>query len=144
MAAFLFSIWRLADDVLRKHFWRRYGYFVLLIFLGSVGGAINAAALIQTRYFFQRINRSEQGVGKSCDEDTTSLPELIPCYAEKTAWMSKNAYWLAVSLVPYGTEFLCLCCATLLVMHSLLQCTHVQRRAQRDLFCRLSSEWSIL
>jgi hypothetical protein len=140
VAAFLFLVWRLADDTLRKHFWRRYGWFVLVIFWGSVGGAINAAAGIQYRSFFQRINRS---VDRNCEEDSP-IDELVDCYIDKVSWMSQGAYWFSVSYVPYGIEFLCLCCATLLVMHSLLQHTRLQPVTYRVPLCRLSSVWSIL
>ncbi len=114
---------------MRKHFWRRYGWFTLLIFLGSVGGAINAAAGIEYRSFFQRINRS---VDKNCEGDSP-IDERIACYIDKVSWMSQGAYWFSVSYVPYGIEFLCLCCATLLVTKSLLQHTHLQLLTHRAL-----------
>ena len=118
VSALLFLIWRRAEVSLRSLFWRRYGLFTFLIFFGSVGGAINAAAGIQIRYFFQRLNGHLETKCVAIDPINPDISVVIACmvtYITKVEWMKDGAHWTAISLVPYGNEFLCLCCSKLLV-----------------------------
>jgi hypothetical protein len=124
VSAFLFLIWRLADVSLRSHFWRRYGLFTFLVFLGSVGGAINAAAGIQIRYNFRGVNGHLETDCVAIDPMNPDIRVIIAClvaYITKVEFMSAGAYWSSVAFVPYGIEFLCLCCSKLLVRSSLSQ-----------------------
>jgi hypothetical protein len=120
VCAFFFLSWKRVEDDVKKRLWRRYGWFSALAVVGSVGGLVTAAADMQFRNNFQRIAKSFEH-GDLC----AGLPNFFDkfqCYQPHAATLTRVNYWLAVSPVPYAIEFLCLCCANLLVRsHSCLR-----------------------
>jgi hypothetical protein len=118
------------DDDLKSRVWRRYGWFSALAFVGSVGGLVTAAADIRYRYYFQRFAKLFES-GDPCIKFMPDFFEVCHCYQPHTVVLANFKYWLAVSPVPYAIEFLCLCCAKLLVRaHSFLRSQ--SRRPYRD------------
>jgi hypothetical protein len=119
VSAFFFATWKRLDDDLKSRVWRRYGWFCALAFVGSVGGLVTAAADIRYRYAFQRAGKFFE-TGDPCLVIQDFFDQL-DCYANAAVIATQVNYWLAVSPVPYAIEFLCLCCAKLLVRaHSFL------------------------
>jgi hypothetical protein len=121
VSAFFFATWKRLGDDLKSRVWRRYGWFSALSFVGSVGGLVTAVADIRYRYNFQRAAKLFES-GDPCGQ---FIPDDIfkglDCYANAAVIVTQVNYWLAVSPVPYAIEFLCLCCAKLLVRaHSFL------------------------
>ena len=139
VSAFFFATWKRLDDDSKSRVWRRYGWFSALAFVGSVGGLVTAAADIQFRYNYQRIAKSLES-GDPCDIFKKDLLKLLDCYQAQAVAASKVQYWLAVSPVPYSIEFLCLCCAKLLVRaHARLP--PQSRRPYPIIVIRLLSGW---
>jgi hypothetical protein len=100
--------------------WRRYGWFSALAFVGSVGGLVTAAADIRYRYAFHRIAKPFES-GDPCFKFFPDILKTLDCYQPHAVTLKNVNYWIAVSPVPYAIEFLCLCCAKLLVRaHSFL------------------------
>ena len=120
VSAFFFATWKRLDDDSKSRVWRRYGWFSALAFVGSAGGLVTAAAEIQFRYHFQRIAKPFES-GDPCFKFKSDIPTQLDCYQPHAVTLTNVNYWLAVSPVPYAIEFLCLCCAKLLVRaHSCL------------------------
>jgi hypothetical protein len=129
VSAFFFATWKRLDDDLKSRVWRRYGWFSALAFVGSVGGLVTAAADIRYRYNFQRTAKFYES-GDPCS-NIQDIFDILDCYANAAVIVTQTNYWLAVSPVPYAIEFLCLCCAKLLVRaHSFLRSQ--SRRPYRD------------
>ena len=114
VSAFFFATWKRLDDDLKSRVWRRYGWFSALAFVGSVGGLVTAVADIRYRYNFQRTAKLWES-GNPCKLIFEDLFDRLDCYANAAVIVTQTNYWLAVSPVPYAIEFLCLCCAKLLV-----------------------------
>jgi cytochrome bd-type quinol oxidase subunit 2 len=118
VSAFFFATWKRADDDLKSRVWRRYGWFCALAFVGSVGGLVTAAADSRFRYNYQRIAKFFE-FGDQCriifGGSIDNIPGLLDCYHPQVVTFMNVDYWLAVSPVPYAIEFLCICCAKLLV-----------------------------
>ena len=134
VSAFFFATWKRADDDSKSLVWRRYGWFSALAFVGSVGGLVTAAAEIQFRYNFQRIAKSFES-GDPCD-----IFKELDCYQPYAVTLTNVNYWLSVSPVPYAIEFLCLCCAKLLV-RALARLPPQSRRPYPIIVIRLLSGW---
>ena len=113
VSAFFFATWKRLDDDLKSRVWRRYGWFCALAFVGSVGGLVTAVADIRYRYNFQRAAKLIES-GDPC-RNIQDFVVQFHCIANAADSVSQVNYWLAVSPVPYAIEFLCLCCAKLLV-----------------------------
>jgi hypothetical protein len=116
--AYFFATWKRVDADLKSRVWRRYGWFTALSFVGSVSGLATAAADIQFRYNYNRIAIAlsyDRCIQIKLDTDAHILAKL-DCYSKElvTPFM-QMLYWLSVSPVPYAIEFLCVCCANLLV-----------------------------
>ncbi len=114
VSAFFFLLWKRLHDNLKLCVWRRYGWFCALAFVGSVGGMVTTAADIQFRYNFQRIAKSFEN-GDPCTSLMPDFFDVFQCYQPHAVTLMNVNYWLAVSPVPYAIEFLCVCCAKLLV-----------------------------
>ena len=139
VSAFFFATWKRLDDDSKSLVWRRYGWFSALAFVGSVGGLVTAAAEIQFRYNYQRIAKSFES-GDPCTIFSGDIFKQLDCYQAQAVTSSKVQYWLAVSPVPYAIEFLCLCCAKLLVrVHARLP--PQSRRPYPIIVIRLLSGW---
>jgi hypothetical protein len=111
VSAFFFAVWQRAAADLKSRVWRRYGWFCALTFFGSVGGLVAAAADVQFRHHFQRV-----AVSYARDDCGQLLNRtLVHCFNQRISHMVDQMYWCSVNPVPYGIEFLCLCCAKLLV-----------------------------
>ena len=139
VGAFFFATWKRLDDDSKSLVWRRFGWLSALAFVGSVGGLVTAAAEIQSRYNHQKFAKSFES-GDPCDIFRWDFIKLLDCYQAQAVTSSKVQYWLAVSPVPYAIEFLCLCCAKLLV------CAHARlppqsRRHYPIIVIRLLSGW---
>ena len=115
VSAFFFAAWKRLDDDLKSRVWRRYGWFCALAFVGSVGGLVTAVADIRHRYNFQRTAKQFES-GDPCGQVFhDDIFKGLDCYANAAVIVTQVNYWLAVGPVPYAIEFLCLCCAKLLV-----------------------------
>ena len=138
VSAFFFATWKRLDDDLKSRVWRRYGWFSALAFVGSVGGLVTAAADIRYRYNFHRIAKPFES-GDPC-LIIQDLFDQLDCYVNAAVIITQGSYWLAVSPVPYAIEFLCLCCAKLLVRaHARLP--PQSRRPYPIIVIRLLSGW---
>jgi hypothetical protein len=121
VSAYFFAMWKRADAKLKSLVWRRYGWFSALAFLGSIAGLVAAVADIQFRYIFQRFLHSlqENKCGKIKLEDGQDpvqwFQALVDCYREQASVLAQMLNRQSVSPVPYAIEFLCICCANLLV-----------------------------
>ena len=121
VSAFFFATWKRLDDDSKSRVWRRYGWFSALTFVGSVGGLVTAAADIQYRYNFYKFAKFFED-GNPCDSLFPDFLAALDCYQPRAVLLANVNYWLAVNPVPYAIEFLCLCCAKLLVrVHSRLR-----------------------
>jgi hypothetical protein len=121
VSAFFFATWKRLDDDSKSRVWRRYGWFSALTFVGSVGGLVTAAADIQYRYNFYKFAKFFED-GDPCDILLPDILAALDCYQPRAFLLANVNYWLAVNPVPYAIEFLCLCCAKLLVrVHSRLR-----------------------
>ena len=139
VSAFFFATWKRLDDDSKSRVWRRYGWFSALTFVGSVGGLVTAAAEIQFRYNYQRIAKPFES-GNPCAIFKGDFFKELDCNQAQAVALSKSNYWLSVSPVPYAIEFLCLCCAKLLVRaHSCLP--PQSRRPYPIIVIRLLSGW---
>lgn len=121
--AYFFATWKRVDADLKSRVWRRYGWFTALSFVGSVSGLATAAADIQFRYNYNRIAIAlsyDRCIQIKLDTDAHILAKL-DCYSKElvTPFM-QMLYWLSVSPVPYAIEFLCVCCANLLVIERMV------------------------
>ena len=114
VSAFVFFLWRRVDDELKPLVWRRYGWFSALAFVGSVGGLVTAVADMRYRYNFQIIAKAFEH-GDPCSKLRPDFFAVLDCYKPLAVTLTSTNYWLAVSPVPYAIEFLCDCCAKLLV-----------------------------
>jgi hypothetical protein len=136
VSAFFFAMWKRADADLRSRVWRRYGWFSALAFVGSCAGLVTAVGDNQYRYSFHRIvaffiqeNTCDTIQQKDYPDTEDGAIEwfkaLVACYQGKASDVSLWMYRLSVSPVPYAIEFLCICCANLLVR---LHCPPPARR----------------
>ena len=114
VSAFVFFLWRRVDDELKPLVWRRYGWFSALAFVGRVGGLVTAVADMRYRYNCQIIAKAFEH-GDPCSKLRPDFFAVLDCYKPLAVTLTSTNYWLAVSPVPYAIEFLCHCCATLLV-----------------------------
>ncbi len=115
---------------MKSRVWRRYGWFSALAFVGSVGGLVTAAADIRYRYNFHRSAYWYKDTNGFCSFEK-GLLDAIECFKLEAVNGALTSQWLAVSPVPYAIEFLCLCCAKLLVRaHSSLRSQ--SRRPHRE------------
>ncbi len=114
VSAFFFATWKRLDDDSKSLVWRRYGWFSALAFVGSVGGLVTAVVAIRYRYNYQRLAKSFES-GDPCIKFSRDIFKQLDCYQPLLVFLTNVQYWLAVSPVPYAIEFLCLCCAKLLV-----------------------------
>ena len=90
---------------------------------------MTAVADIRYRYNFQRAAKFFES-GDPCS-NIQDIFDQLDCYDNAVFFATQVYYWLAVSPVPYAIEFLCLCCAKLLVRaHSFLRSQ--SRRPYRD------------
>jgi hypothetical protein len=128
VSAFFFATWKRLDDDLKSRVWRRYGWFSALAFVGSVGGLVTAVSDIQYRYNFQRAAKLFESGNPCLFEDIFGR---LDCYDNAVFFATQVNYWLAVGPVPYAIEFLCLCCAKLLVRANSFLRSQI-RRAYRD------------
>jgi cytochrome bd-type quinol oxidase subunit 2 len=112
VSAYFFTMWKRADADVKSRVWRRYGWFSALAFFGSIAGLVTAAADIQLRYIFQRAILSSRDI--KCDRLKLPLAKL-DCFQEPVSNYVQTLKRLSVSPVPYAIEFLCICCANLLV-----------------------------
>lgn len=112
-----------------------------------------AVADIQFRYIFQRVILSfrEDKCGKMKFKDGQDpvlwFQAWVDCYVEEASDVVLMLNRLSVSPVPYAIEFLCICCANLLVR--LLFSLFARRRPlffarSRIILIRLLNEWWIL
>jgi hypothetical protein len=121
VSAYFFLMWKRAGADVKSRVWRRYGWFSALAFFGSIAGLVTAAADIQLRYFFQRamISTRYDDCNKIKSKDYQDILQyglaLAVCYQEPLSKFAPTLNWLSVSPVPYAIEFLCICCANLLV-----------------------------
>jgi hypothetical protein len=122
VSAYFFAMWKRADADLRSRVWRRYGWFSALAFFGSCAGLVTAVGDNQYRYIINRIvvflieyNTCNKIKYKDGEDPIEWFKALLACYQGKVSdfslWMNR----LSVSPVPYAIEFLCICCANLLV-----------------------------
>jgi hypothetical protein len=122
VSAYFFAMWKRADADLRSRVWRRYGWFSALAFAGSCAGLVTAVGDNQFRYIFHRIvafliqeNTCEKIQPDDYQDPVEWFKAILACYEGKASdlalWMNR----LSVSPVPYAIEFLCICCANLLV-----------------------------
>jgi hypothetical protein len=130
VSAYFFAMWKRADADLRSRVWRRYGWFSALAFAGSCAGLATAVGDNQYRYSFHRVvvffiqeNTCDKIQLKDYPDTEDGAIEwfkaFLACYQGKFSEVSKYMYRLSVSPVPYAIEFLCICCANLLVrLHS--------------------------
>ena len=100
--------------------WRRYGWFSALAFFGSCAGLVTAVGDNQFRYIHRVV--AFLFVDDPCDEiKSDDYQASLVCYqgeaSDMALWMNR----LSVSPVPYAIEFLCICCANLLVRFSFFQ-----------------------
>jgi hypothetical protein len=131
VSAYFFAMWKRADPDLRSRVWRRYGWFSALAFVGSCAGLVTAVGDNQYRYIFHRVvaffNQKNGYTENTCDQIKLNdyqdpiewFKAILACYqgsfSDVSLWMNR----LSVSPVPYAIEFLCICCANLLVrLHS--------------------------
>ena len=122
VSAYFFAMWKRADADLRSRVWRRYGWFSALAFFGSCAGLVTAVGDNQYRYIIHRIV-DYLFIVNSCKkiklEDYLDPIEwfkaVLACYQGKASDISLWMNRLSVSPVPYAIEFLCICCANLLV-----------------------------
>jgi cytochrome bd-type quinol oxidase subunit 2 len=146
VSAFFFATWKRADDDLKSRVWRRYGWFCALAFVGSVGGLVTAAADSRFRDNYQRIAKFFE-FGDQCriifGGSIDDIPSLLDCYHPQAVTFMNVDYWLAVRPVPYAIEFLCICCAKLLV-RAHARPPSQSRRPHRDEIRWWSAWWSLL
>ena len=114
VSAFFFATWKRLDDDSKSLVWRRYGWFSAMAFVGSMGGLVTAVADIRFRYNYQRFAKFFE-YGDPCVVISQDILDILDCYQPHAVNLVNVDYWLAVSPVPYAIEFLCLCCAKLLV-----------------------------
>jgi hypothetical protein len=126
VSAYFFAMWKRADADLRSRVWRRYGWFSALAFLGSCAGLATAVGDNQFRYIhrvvaFLFVDNTCDKILKNPDDYQDPIvwfQALLACYQGDVSEISLWMYRLSVSPVPYAIEFLCICCANLLVrMH---------------------------
>ena len=131
VSAYFFAMWKRADADLRSRVWRRYGWFSALAFFGSCAGLVTAVGDNQYRYMFHRIvvfledNTCDEIKSKDYPDLIEWFKALLACYQGKVSDISLWMNRLSVSPVPYAIEFLCICCANLLVR---LHCPPPARR----------------
>ena len=132
VSAYFFAMWKRADADLRSRVWRRYGWFSALAFVGSCAGLATAVGDNQYRYIFNRFVvflTKENTCDKIRPDDYQDPIEwfkaFLACYQGKASDVSLWMNRLSVSPVPYAIEFLCICCANLLVR---LHCPPPARR----------------
>ena len=115
VSALLGVKWMRADVGTKSSLWFRYGWFTMLIFAGCVAGAAFAALETRSRYYFQRFSVPLVD-GSRCGDylQQSDIPGGIECYATRVHAMAQVAFFWAVSVVPFGIEFLCISCAKLL------------------------------
>ena len=121
VSAYFFAMWKRADADVKSRVWRRYGWFSALAFFGSCAGLVTAVGDNQYRYMFHRIvafledNTCDEIKLKDYQDFFQWVQARLVCYQEEASdsvlWMNR----LSVSPVPYAIEFLCICCANLLV-----------------------------
>jgi hypothetical protein len=121
VSAYFFAMWKRADADVKSRVWRRYGWFSALAFVGSCAGLVSAAADIQFRYILQRVLFSLKE-DKCANMKLEDYPDLVQwfqaaldCYREQVSTYVQVFNQLSVHPVPYAIEFLCICCANLLV-----------------------------
>ena len=153
VSGYFFAMWKRADADLKSRVWRRYGWFSALAFFGSIGGLVAAVADIQFRYIFQRVlisineDKCNKIKFKDGQDPVLWFQALVDCYVEQASDVLLMFNRLSVSPVPYAIEFLCICCANLLVR--LLFSLFARRRPlffarSRIILIRLLNEWWIL
>ena len=125
VSAYFFAMWKRADADLRSRVWRRYGWFSALAFLGSCAGLVTAVGDNQYRYIFNRIvvfliedNTCDKIKLEDYPDPIEWFKLVLACYQGKASDISLWMNRLSVSPVPYAIEFLCICCANLLVRFS--------------------------
>jgi hypothetical protein len=153
-SAYFLAMWKRADADLKSLVWRRYGWFSALAFFGSIGGLVTAVADIQFRYISQRVLLSfqENNCGKIKQEDYQDdvqwVQAVLDCARDLVSDRILLLKRISVSPVPYAIEFLCICCANLLVRLRVSVCAFARRRAlfahSRIILSRLFNEWWIL
>jgi hypothetical protein len=116
VSALLGVKWMRADVGMKSSLWSRYGWFTMLIFAGCIAGGAFAALETRSRYYFQRFSVPLVD-GSRCGDyiQQYDIQGGIECYATRTHAMAQVAFFFAVSVVPFGIEFLCISCAKLLV-----------------------------
>ena len=160
VSAYFFAMWKRADADLRSRVWRRYGWFSALAFVGSCAGLVTAVGDNQFRYSFHRFVASSIKEIPCHTIQLKDFPDtedgVIEWFKAILACMQADAsdaalwmYRLSVSPVPYAIEFLCICCANLLVRFSFFLCLPVAARLCRPSphnvdHSRLSNAWLIL
>jgi hypothetical protein len=123
VSAYYFAMWKRADADLRSRVWRRYGWFSALAFFGSCAGLVTAVGDNQFRYAhrvvaFLFVDNPCEKILNNPDDSPEWIQALIACFQGDISDVSLWMYRLSVSPVPYAIEFLCICCANLLVrMH---------------------------
>jgi hypothetical protein len=126
VSAYFFAMWKRADADLRSRVWRRYGWFSALAFLGSCAGLATAVGDNQFRHIhrvvaFLFVDNPCDKILKNPDDYQDPIvwfQALLACCQGEVSEISLWMYRLSVSPVPYAIEFLCICCANLLVrMH---------------------------
>jgi hypothetical protein len=148
VSGYFFAMWKRADADLKSLVWRRYGWFSALAFLGSIAGLVAAVADIQFRYIAHRVIFSLKcGRIKLQDfqDPVQWFQAVVDCYLEEASNILLMLNQLSVSPVPYAIEFLCICCANLLVrlLFSLFTPPAFFARS-RIILIRLLNEWWIL
>ena len=122
VSAYFFAMWKRADADVKSRVWHRYGWFSALALWGSCAGLVSAAADIQFRYILHRaaFSLKEDKCAKIKLEDYPDDPVQwflleLDCYREQVSTYVQVFNRLSVQPVPYAIEFLCICCANLLV-----------------------------
>ena len=122
VSAYFFAMWKRADADLRSRVWRRYGWFSALAFSGSCAGLVTAVGDNQYRYIFHRSivfliedNTCDKIKPEEYPDPIEWFKAVLACYQGKASDISLLMNRLSVSPVPYAIEFLCICCANLLV-----------------------------
>ena len=125
VSAYFFAMWKRADADLRSRVWRRYGWFSALAFFGSCAGLVTAVGDNQYRYILHRIvvflirkNTCDNVKQEDYPVEIEYIKAVLACYEGKASDISLWMNRLSVSPVPYAIEFLCICCANLLVRFS--------------------------
>jgi hypothetical protein len=121
VSAYFFATWKRADADLKSLVWHRYGWFSALAFCGSIAGL--AAAVGDHRFrsihrvvaFLFQNNPCNKIKQEDYEDPVQWFQTMLVCYQEDLSDISLWMQRISVSPVPYAIEFLCICCANLLV-----------------------------